>query len=248
MPDSGSYSYVGNELELFLQAVNWKQYWSSRLRPFVHGDVLDVGAGLGATFDYLGAAAASWTCLEPDATLCKRLTQRLSAHARPPHVICGTLAALPVGQQFDTIVYIDVLEHIEHDAQQLESAVHYLRPGGSLIVLAPALPALYSAFDRSIGHFRRYTRASLANVAPPTLRVADWFFLDCLGVLASLFARLAKQTSPSPRQVELWDKAIVPVSRVADRVSSRLFGRTLVMIWKNERQPAPEANTGAAAE
>jgi len=231
MSEAAPYSYAGTELELFLSATHWKSYWASCIRPFVRGRVLDVGAGIGATFDYLGDAAARWTCLEADAALCRRLEARLAGHARPPSVVHGTLAAIPIGERFDTLVYIDVLEHIEDDRAELEHAARLLAPGGSLIALAPALPSLFSAFDRSIGHFRRYTEASLRSLTPDALRVERWFFLDGLGVLASLFARISGQSTPTPKQVAFWDKGVVPISRITDRATAHLFGRSIVMIW-----------------
>jgi SAM-dependent methyltransferase len=225
------YSYVGNELELFIHASNWKKYWADRIRPFISGSVLDVGAGLGATFDYLHESAADWTCLEPDPALCTKLVARVAGHTRLPRVRCGTLADLEAGERFHTILYIDVLEHIEHDRDQLEAAARHLAPGGSLIVLSPALPFLYSAFDASVGHFRRYTRQTLEQLSPETLTVKSWFFLDGVGVLASLFARLAKRKAPTPRQIATWDKTIVPVSRITDSLTASWFGRTIVMVW-----------------
>jgi len=230
MAQPSSFSYVGSELELFINATRWKKYWASRVRPFVRGNVLDVGAGLGATFDYLGESAERWTCLEPDPELCKQLWSRLENHPRPPRVQCGTLETIAKDESFDSIVYIDVLEHIEHDRQELERAVEHLKPGGSLIVLSPALPFLFSPFDQSVGHFRRYTAASLRAVMPPGLSIKDWFFLDGLGVLASLFARVAKRSAPTRAQIATWDRLIVPVSRVTDALTSRWFGRTIIMV------------------
>src|ERR1700761_2830279 len=106
MSEVPEYSYVGSELELFIEATNWKNYWAGRVRPYVHGKVLDVGAGLGATFDYLNEAADSWICLEPDAEMCRKLERRLATHPRAPRVRCGTTADLSSEERFDTIVYI----------------------------------------------------------------------------------------------------------------------------------------------
>ena len=231
MNQSAEYSYVGSELDLFMSATNWKKYWAAKLRPFVRGDVLDVGAGLGATFDYLNEGSKSWTCLEPDAGLCAQLEQRLATHARPPRVLVGTLGELPPDASFDTVVYIDVLEHIENDRAELEAAARRLRSGGMLVVLSPAFQFLYSPFDRSVGHFRRYTRSTLRALTPDGLQVKRSFFLDGLGVMASVFARLAKRSAPTPGQIATWDKALVPVSTLTDRLTSPFFGRSIVMVW-----------------
>jgi SAM-dependent methyltransferase len=234
MTTTESYSYVGGELGLFMNATNWKRYWAGRLKPFVHGRVLDVGAGLGASFDYLSEGATHWTCLEPDQTLCTQLEARLARHPRPPSVRCGTLDTLGSEERFDSIVYIDVLEHIEHDREQLERAARHLEPGGALLVLSPAMPSLYSPFDRSVGHFRRYTKDALKRLSPAGLRIKNWFFLDGLGVLASLFARLARRSAPTQAQIMIWDRTIVPVSRITDVITSSWFGRTIVMVWVKE--------------
>jgi hypothetical protein len=71
------FQYVGNELDLFANATNWKRYWASRVRGFLKGDVLEVGAGLGTNTELLlSDRTASWTCLEPDPALAERMRAR----------------------------------------------------------------------------------------------------------------------------------------------------------------------------
>src|SRR6478609_2301046 len=124
------YSYVGSELELFIKATRWKNYWASRVRPFVRGNVLDVGAGLGATFDYLGESAERWTCLEPDPALCEQLRARLANHPRTPRGKGGPLTTIEKAERFASIFYTDVLEHIGHARAEVERAVQPLARGG----------------------------------------------------------------------------------------------------------------------
>jgi SAM-dependent methyltransferase len=228
------FSYVGTELDLFADATNWKSYWAERLRPFVRGDVLDVGAGLGATFEYLNEPARAWTCLEPDPELARRIEQRFGTHAKAPRVLRGTTAALPPDSRFDTVLYIDVLEHIEHDAAELERATTFVRSGGSLIVLSPAHPLLYSPFDASVGHFRRYTARTLRALTPPGVALTELFFLDGLGACASLFARVARRREPTKAQIRTWDRLIVPVSRATDRLTRKFVGRSVIAVWTRD--------------
>lgn len=234
MTTEQEFSYVGTELDLFADATNWKSYWAEHLRPFVRGDVLDVGAGLGATFEYLNEPAGTWTCLEPDPELARRIQQRFGEHRKAPRVLTGTTATLPADARFDTIVYIDVLEHIEHDAAEVELAKGLLRSGGSLIVLSPAHPALYSPFDASVGHFRRYTASAIRSLTPPGLALTELFFLDGLGAFASLFARVARRREPTKAQIRTWDRLIVPVSRATDFVTRRFVGRSVVAVWTRD--------------
>ena len=68
-----------------------------------------------------------------------------------------------VVKYFDSILYINVLEHIEDDRAELLSAYRALPVGGFLLLFVPALPQLYSKFDRSVGHFRRYYKKELIH-------------------------------------------------------------------------------------
>src|SRR5579872_4366058 len=134
------FQYVGSELDLFAHVRNWKSYWFRQIQPFLTGDILEVGAGIGSNTKILNTGGSGrWVCLEPDPQLVSQLIANSSGtqQSHPYETVCGTLQSLP-GQQFDTIIYIDVLEHIENDRDELLAAGTHLRPGGHLIVLSPA--------------------------------------------------------------------------------------------------------------
>lgn len=227
------FRYVGSELDLFAGVANWKSYWASQIQPYLHGDVLEVGAGIGANTEYLRPSGAGRSvCVEPDPELASHLEEKLSSlsSVRPHIALRGT--AETVSGKFDTVVYIDVLEHIEDDRGEMQRASELLKPGGHLIVLAPAHRFLYSAFDRSIGHFRRYTKRMLREITPPELKSERLRYLDSTGVFASLSNRfLLRQTVPTPAQLRLWDRWMLPVSRVADPLTFYSVGKTILGVW-----------------
>src|SRR5512142_804063 len=104
-----------------------------------------------------------------------------------------------------------------------------LKPGGVLIVLAPAHPFLFTPFDRAIGHFRRYTRNSLRGAAPASLRIEKLAYLDAAGMLASAANRLLLRTSmPTERQILAWDRLLVPVSRRIDPAFAGRVGKSVL--------------------
>ena len=225
------FTYQGRELDVFAAAANWKAYWSSRIRRWIRGDVLEVGAGQGVNTLLLhGPGVRSWLCLEPDPTLAAAARDAVS-HTPGCTVQIGTTESLG-NLKFDSILYIDVLEHIETDREELHAASRALREGGHLVVLAPAHQFLFSQFDASIGHYRRYNRASLRACSPPDCSLDALFYLDSAGVMASLGNRiLLRRDQPAPAHIDFWDKCLVPVSRIVDRVFNYRLGKTICAVW-----------------
>lgn len=230
--DMSDFQYMGSELEIFAHARHWKSYVLSQLRPYLIGDVLEVGAGIGGTTRALNdGTQRRWVCLEPDPAFAKKISS--SPHLRNCEVRVGMLPDLGPQEIFDAILYIDVLEHIKEDKEELVLAARHLKANGVIVVLAPAFPWLYTPFDAAIGHFRRYTKNSLRAVAPQGLREEKCVYLDAFGILASagnlVFLRASKA---SAGQMLFWDNCLVPISRIMDRVLAFSLGRSVLAIWR----------------
>ena len=230
MPPPTEFQYVGSELALFEKARNWKAYWRRVIAPFVHGAVLEAGAGIGANTRLLRELAHSrWTALEPDAALSAQIEGA-------DEVLVCTLGDLGDERRFDTILYIDVLEHIEHDRAELRHAAAHLNDGGHVIVLSPAHGFLFTPFDSAIGHFRRYTRESLRQAVPPELTVRKLVYLDSAGMLASLGNRLLlRRSMPTESQILTWDRLLVPLSRALDPFFAWQVGKSVLGVWSREK-------------
>lgn len=227
--------YEGTELEVFSRATNWKAYWSSKIRHLLMGEVLEVGAGIGSnTLLLQDPRRGHWVCLEPDASLVQDLRTRLMsrADAAEAEIIVGDLTAIAPDRSFDAILYIDVIEHIEGDRRELERAAARLSPGGALIILAPAHGWLFSPFDKAIGHHRRYDRRSLSAVIPADLHCLRLDYLDSAGLLASSANRFFLRSDfPTPGQIDVWDKRLIPISRVLDPLLGHRVGKSVLGIW-----------------
>jgi SAM-dependent methyltransferase len=241
--------YVGTELELFSAAVNWKSYLRRQVRPYLGRDVLEVGAGIGGTTKLLcEGQEGRWICLEPDPELADALAKDREAGRVPARceVVVGTADSARELAPFDSILYIDVLEHIEDDAGEVRKAAGLLGPGGHLVVLSPAHQWLFTPFDQAIGHYRRYTRASLLALTPPDLEVVRARYLDSAGLLASLGNRmLLKSSMPTPRQIAVWDNGLVPVSKLLDPIIGFNVGKSVLGIWRKRDESAnPTTQTG----
>lgn len=231
--------YIGEELALFAAAKNWKAYLAAQMRPFFGRRILEVGAGMGTTTASLcDGTQDEWVCLEPDPRLLGQVEAELKAGRLPAccRPRAGTLASFAEDELYDTILYVDVLEHIEDDRGEAARAFRHLAPGGHLIVLSPAHPFLFTPFDQAIGHFRRYTRRSLAAISPEGSTRVRWRYLDSVGFFASLANRLLlSQSMPTARQLWVWDRLMVPFSRWIDPLTFFAFGKSVLGIW---RRPA----------
>ncbi len=238
---TGTEVYRGTELELFRHATVWKTYFRKHVQEYVSGDVLEVGAGEGATTAILcDGRQRSWLALEPDPQLVQRLEERHRAtpFTLPPETVVGTLEDIEPERRFDAILYIDVLEHIEDDRGELLQAAALLRPGGALVVLVPARRRLYSEYDAAIGHFRRYSLSGLCALAPPGMSLARAIYLDSVGALASVANRLLlRKASPSLRQVLFWDRVLVRASKFVDPILAHQVGKTGIVVWRKQACP-----------
>ncbi len=231
-----TFSYVGSELDLFSAARNWKSYFRDRLAPYLGEDVLEVGAGLGGTTRVLcRGTERRWVGLEPDPSLAGRLADEVRSGALPAccEVRVGTLQGVDPSETFDTILYMDVLEHIEDDRAEVARAAAHLRPGGHVIALSPAHQWLFTPFDRAIGHCRRYTRAGFGALATPDLARVRLDYMDSIGLFASLGNRfLLRSAMPRPSQIAFWDRVLVRLSRFVDPVLGYSAGKSVLAVWR----------------
>lgn len=229
-----SFKYEGNELVLFQHAKHWKNYFSQQIKPYIKGIVLEVGAGIGATTLLLNdGSAEKWLLLEPDKKMSEGLKNKIETKEFPENCQLQTGTIDTVISTFDTIIYVDVLEHIENDGEEMKKAANLLNAGGHIIVLSPAFQLLYNPFDKAIGHYRRYNKKTLRNITPTGLQLVSSKYYDSIGYFAALMNKLfLRKKYPTQKQVLFWDNRMVPVSKVTDRLLFHSFGKSIIAVWK----------------
>ena len=136
---------------------------------------------------------------------------------------------------FDTVCYVNVLEHIEHDQEALGQAYRAIKPGGHLLVFVPALSFLYSNLDRQVGHFRRYSKQELTDVAVgANFTVTKVKYFDIMRIIPWYVAFvLLKQTATSTN-VSLYDNWVVPIVRKVERALPPMIGKNLILIARKD--------------
>lgn len=230
-PHAGDYE--GTELVATAHARNYNRWILDALRPHLGRVVVEVGAGRGNfTRALLDAGSERVIAVEPSRLLFPNLREATAGDARVD-ARPGTLEDIGADLDgvADSIVYINVLEHIDDHADELGRAFRVLRPGGALCVFVPALSWLSSSFDESVGHHRRYGRAELARLARDAgfdVVATRWF--DMFGILTWLVAFRILRMDMTQGPVVAYDRVAVPLARALDRIAGPPVGKSLLLI------------------
>ena len=215
-------------LESLSDARRYRRWLTDLVLPYLGEHPIEVGSGLGLYAQEWLTRVPKLTATEAHHGRLDRLRERFAAH---PHVSVRELA-LPATDQADhsAAVAINVLEHIPDHVGALRSMGRLVRPGGAVAILVPAFPFAMSRFDRSIGHVRRYTRASLAGaltaagLAPVEVRYVNPIGLFTW-VVAVRFLHLTPRNGPL---VRLFDRFAVPAQRSLERHLTPPFGQSVL--------------------
>lgn len=202
--------------------------------PFLHGKIIEIGAGIGTYIPYYQAVASSVFVLEPDPLFASRIRK-----SYPDVVVIESpiekLDAKGAGL-FDAVICINSLEHFADDRGVIRRLSSMLAVGGRLCIYVPARPELFSEWDRSVGHYRRYTKSSLgAIIANSNLTIRYMCYTDLLGglgwyVSGRLGVTPAKQDASFSKSMSFFDNYCVPVQRLVERMVPMIWGKTLVCV------------------
>ena len=229
-------AYMGNELDLFSAAIRWRKYLCSKISAVIGAEVLEVGAGIGTnTIALCETRHKRWLCVEPDGNLASKLSSKIRRNFNLAAVELrqGTLESIRDSGYFDTVLYIDVLEHIKDDRREIELAIKSLNREGRLVVVAPAHQCLYSPFDHAVGHFRRYDKKLLRSIVPSGLELEQLYYLDSAGMAASIGNLLfLRKSIPEMKEILFWDKWLIPASIWLDPLFCYKIGKTIVGVWR----------------
>jgi 2-polyprenyl-3-methyl-5-hydroxy-6-metoxy-1,4-benzoquinol methylase len=228
---------LAGTLDNLAPATRYADWIAALVEPWVGGRVLEVGAGIGTLTERLRGQADRLVATDLSTRAVERLRARYEGDPGV-EVVQADIDTATEDAEYDAIVVVNVLEHIDDDEKALRQMAASLRPGGHVVLFVPAFEALYSEFDRRIGHYRRYTKHDLKAVALSAgLEVAEVRYVNMAGALA--WWLVAKQLGQMPTQgamVRLYDRVLVPVMRATEDVVNPPFGQSALCVL---RKPAP---------
>ena len=214
------------------EAKNYRQALIEEFLPFLKGEVIEIGAGIGQmTRELLQLQNISRLLpIEPDAAFCK---QHRVNHPGCP-VLEGIIDNLEGDSAWDAIFSVNVLEHIETDERELASYARLLQKrGGALCLFVPACNEIYASIDHDFGHFRRYDKEGLrSKLINAGLEVVRLDYFNFVGYFAWLLNfRLLKKRKFEISKVRFYDRAIFPIVHALESKLMRPpFGQSLIAV------------------
>jgi SAM-dependent methyltransferase len=227
------FSYSGTELDAVAEAANYYDWIVDFFAGHFGNRIVEAGAGIGTVSQLVldRASPRALTLIEPAANNLPALRNRFAGDPRVS-VYHGYLEDLTGSLESDSIIAVNVLEHVERDDDFLKASYRILAPGGSLLLLVPACPSIFGSLDRAFDHFRRYTRSGLrASLLAAGFEIETTHYLNMVGVAAwFLSGRVLRRTTLGRGQVRFYDRWVIPVVRRLESVIPVPIGQSVIAI------------------
>jgi SAM-dependent methyltransferase len=230
--------YVGKDLEAMSFAVNYHKWILDEFRPFFGKKFVEVGAGTGSFSELLLQEKPEKLDIIEPSEMFEFLEQNVSQIETATKIsfhqaiFADVRREIGNGSKPDSIIYVNVLEHIEDDKGELAMIYETLESGGKCFIFVPALQSLYGEFDRKIGHFRRYTKSEIEEKCKAAgFRVLKSKYFDFTGIFPWWIKyKLLKSDTLESGAVTLYDKIAIPVISRFEKILPMPIGKNILLI------------------
>ncbi len=226
--------YLNEVLEFFDISDNYRSYQIELFGNYVGKEILEVGAGRGKIIEILAQnSEKQFTLLELDKNFFDFLNNKFKS--KNIKVLEERTQNIKENK-FDTIFYLDVIEHIEDDKFELDTAYDLLKKNGHLVIIVPAFQILFSKFDQKVGHFRRYRKEFFKRYSEEkNLKIKKLVYFDFLGFFIILFSKLLNLTNSKKTTlgIKIWN-FLIPLSRLIDKITFHSIGKSIVCIYEKK--------------
>lgn len=217
-------------LKYFDLANNYREYQINLIKPYMKREILEVGPGNGQVIENF-IHKNEITLIEPE----KYFFNILKKKFKKKNVKILRCKISSLKKKFDTILYSDVLEHINNDIIELNMAKKLLKKNGHLIVIVPAFQKLYSSFDNKVSHMKRYEKKfffEFSNIYNIDIILIKYF--DCIGYIILTISKFFNFNNKSTiLGIKIWNN-LIPISKFLDKIfyKSNKIGKSLICVYK----------------
>jgi ubiquinone/menaquinone biosynthesis C-methylase UbiE len=216
-------------------AVNNNNWTCGKLKPFLGKNILEIGSGIGTFSKFIIAQERTVTLSDLNDNYINDLKEKYKEN---PLVSVLQADAEKIdeavnGKKFDTVIAVNIIEHLENDDEALKRIKKILLPGGRLVFIVPAHELLFSEFDKKIGHFRRYSRNELERRLIEKGYTIEFIeFMNAISVFGWFFSfKLLKRVTMPTLQVRIAD-ALIPFIGFFEKFIKVPFGLSIFCVAK----------------
>ncbi len=220
----------------------FNKWMYSAISPYAKGEILEIGSGLGNISKPFLQNGSSITLSDINDYYIQHLKTKF------PQLQSGkTLLSIDLqkdnfnynyadlAEKFDTVILLNVLEHLEDEATAIQNCKFFLKNKGTLIILVPAYSFLFSEMDKALNHYRRYTATQLNKIIRKEIfTIEKSFYFNAMGIGAWLYSKLMKYKSPPDSNMKFYDK-LTPIGKFLDKIVLNKIGLSAIVVaTKNE--------------
>jgi|TARA_B110000971_G_C19901938_1_gene450386 SAM-dependent methyltransferase len=225
--------YLNQVLEYFDISEKYRSYQIELFNEYVGKNVLEVGAGRGKIIEILSNDKSKFfTLLELDNNFYDYLIKNLQSEK----IIVKNKKTTQINDKFDTIIYLDVIEHIDKDEEELNNALRLLEKNSHLIIIVPAFQILFSEFDKNVGHYRRYHKKFFKDYAQKnSLEIKQLKYFDVLGFFIVFLSKFIGLTNSKRNKlgIKIWN-FLIPLSKFLDKIIFHSLGKSIICVYKKK--------------
>ena len=234
--------YPGTELEAMTGAPNYHSWIFDIFKPYLGAHMVEVGAGVGSFTELILThhACKTLSLVEPSDSMYERLRVHLRQRQLESGIIVDmyhstfveAAGLIKAEQAPDSIIYVNVLEHIADDEGELETVRRTLSESGRVFIFVPALKWLFSPFDERVGHVRRYSKSELEQkLRRAGFKILSSAYFDFPGIFPWwLNYCVLRSVTMDPGAVSFYDQFVIPVVRRIESVIAMPIGKNIIAI------------------
>lgn len=226
-------------LEMFARADKFNEWMYEAIAPFCQGTILEIGSGIGNISKYLLENNEGLTALSDlRENYCTILRQRFANRKNLKGIFQIDLSTEDFAgkytqllNQFDTVIALNVIEHINNDQLAIKNCNQLLKKNGRLIILVPAYKSLYNSLDKELGHFRRYTSRKLRDLLiNQGMKMVAAKYFNGAGIFGWwVSGSIFKNKIISDKQLAIYNN-LVPAFRLADKLIFNIMGLSVIAV------------------
>lgn len=226
--------YNGWELQSFDNAEKFRKYQLEIIRKYIRNKkILDVGSGSGGLIKYYQMETKNISIFEPSKNLYNKIKKKFKNSK-----INYFNNKNKIKQKYDSILYMDVIEHIEDYENEINFILKKINKKGFLIINVPAFNFLYTDFDKSVGHIKRFTKKDFYYLSKKfNLKIKKLEYYDSIGFILIFLSKYLLafylKTRNVSTNVKIWN-FLIPLSKKIDKILYNKIGKSLICVLEKK--------------